>query len=155
MGTLKREELYIHVDIWLRINHRDCPIETVQKAFDHAKQFHEATFKGKNASESWLLTVSSMSDVLAVLHESQHRYDKKVASKSKKVKTVGKWWSVAASRINHYSQVVDTFVSSNPEYAALVWGAFKFLFQVPNFAPSIFLDHTKPYIADILLEILR
>lgn len=71
-----------------------------------------------------------MVDVLAVLDESQNRYDKKVASKSKKAKTVGTWWKDAASRINHYSQVVDTFVSSHPEYAAFVWGAFKFLFQV-------------------------
>lgn len=84
-----------------------------------------------------------MSDVLAVLQESQNRYDKKVASKSKKLKAVGRWWKVAASRINHYSQVVDTLVSSNPEYAALVWGAFKFLFQVGSLAPSISVDYTK------------
>lgn len=71
-----------------------------------------------------------MSDVLTILYESQKRYDRKVASKSKKVKTVRRWWKVAASRINHYSQIVDTFVSSHPEYAALVWGALKFLFQV-------------------------
>lgn len=70
-----------------------------------------------------------MSDVLAVLQESQNRHDKKGASKSKKVKAVGRWWKVAASRIHHYNQVIDTLVSSNPEYAALVWGAFRFLFQ--------------------------
>lgn len=109
---------------------RDTPTKTIQTAFLHAKQFHEAAFKGRNASESWFSKTSTMSDVLAVLCESQNRYDQKVASKSKKVKTVGRWWRVAASRINHYSQVVDTLVSANPEYAALVWGAFKFLFQV-------------------------
>lgn len=111
-------------------HNRDSPTETVQRTFIRAKQFHEAAFKGRYARDSWFSKTSSMSDVLAVLHESQNRYDKKIASKSKKVKAVGRWWKVAASRINHYGQVVDTFVSTHPEYAALVWGAFKFLFQV-------------------------
>jgi hypothetical protein len=29
-----------------------------------------------------------------------------------------------------YEKVIDTLVSSNPEYSAVVWGAMKFLFTV-------------------------
>lgn len=111
-------------------HNRDSPTETVQRAFLRAKQFHEVALQGRNAGESWFSKASSMSDVLAVLHESQNRYDTKVASRSKKAKAAGRWWKIAVSRINHYSQVVDTLVSSHPEYAALVWGALRFLFQV-------------------------
>ncbi|KAG6363101.1 hypothetical protein INS49_008196 [Diaporthe citri] len=76
----------LNLEAWyLGESQKDSPTENIQRAFDRAKQFHEATFKGRNANQSWLSTASSMSDVLAVLYESQNRYDKIAACKSKKV----------------------------------------------------------------------
>lgn len=35
-----------------------------------------------------------------------------------------------SARLNPFFATIDTFVSSNPEYAALVWGFLKFVLQV-------------------------
>ncbi len=37
-----------------------------------------------------------------------------------------------AKNLNVYFGVVDILVSSNPQYAALAWGAFRLLLQVPT-----------------------
>lgn len=109
--------------------HSDASNAVAEAAFQRAKQFHQATFEHKKA-ESWLSESSTISDVLRILETSHHRYEAKKSSRSKVVTYAGSWWKIAASRISHYGQVVDTFVSSNPEYAALVWGALRFLLQV-------------------------
>ena len=70
-----------------------------------------------------------MRDVLAILEESQSRYHSKTARRSKPVAAAVSWWKRASAKMIQYETVIDTLVSSNPEYAALVWGAMKFLFK--------------------------
>ncbi|KAK4208742.1 hypothetical protein QBC37DRAFT_296066 [Rhypophila decipiens] len=69
-----------------------------------------------------------MSDVIQVLQAAQNKYGAKKAGRGRLLATATSWWQVASSRLMHYEKVIDTIVSSNPEYAAIVWGAFKFLF---------------------------
>lgn len=79
-----------------------------------------------------------MSDVIQVLQEAQKRYGAKKAGRARFLATATSWWQVASSRLMHYEKVIDTIVSSNPEYSAIVWGAFKFLFTV---CPARGLQH--------------
>jgi hypothetical protein len=71
-----------------------------------------------------------MQDVLDVLEASQSKYQSRNAKRWKPVATAVTWWKQLSFRLMQYETVVDSFVSSNPEYAALVWGAMKFLFKV-------------------------
>jgi hypothetical protein len=70
-----------------------------------------------------------MQDVLDVLEASQTKYQSRSAKRWKPVATAVTWWKQLSSRMMQYETVIDSFVSSNPEYAALVWGAMKFLFK--------------------------
>ncbi|KAG7292113.1 hypothetical protein NEMBOFW57_002146 [Staphylotrichum longicolle] len=100
----------------------------LQQAYDEALRFHKVAFQD-NRGETWLSKASSMQDVLDVLAESQRKYQSKAASRWKPAATVVSWWKRASSTMIQYETVIDSLVSSNPEYAALVWGAMKFLFK--------------------------
>lgn len=103
--------------------------EITKTAFERGREFHQAMFK-KKRGDNWLSSVAAPSDIISLLEKSQQKYEKKLASRSKKLKEAVNWWMVASSRVQHYNQVISTVISSNPEYAAIVWGALGFLFQV-------------------------
>lgn len=103
--------------------------DVIKNAYEQALLFHQANFPRKN-SETWLSKASSIQDVLNILAESQQRYQ---ASKLKRWKAVSKaatWWKALSLRMTQYEKVIDSLVSSNPEYAGLIWGAMRFLFTV-------------------------
>ena len=71
-----------------------------------------------------------MDDVIATIQAAETKYAVKRANRSMVYTTMASWWTKSISRINNFAGVVDMFVSSNPEYTALVWGTMKFLFAV-------------------------
>ncbi|KAM7213549.1 hypothetical protein V8F06_011046 [Rhypophila decipiens] len=113
-----------------------------------------------------------MSDVIQVLQEAQTQYGEKKAGRGRLLATATSWWQVASSRLMHYEKVIDTIVSSNPEYAAIVWGAFKFLFtvtinhqelsvniaqslaEIGNVLPEIDFIATKLYPSEVIKQTL-
>jgi hypothetical protein len=102
--------------------------DVIQQAYDEALRFHKAVFQDSKG-ETWLSKASSMQDVLDVLAESQRKHQAKIASRWKPAATAVSWWKRASSTMIQYETVIDSLVSSNPEYAGLVWGAMKFLFK--------------------------
>jgi hypothetical protein len=108
---------------------REPPPDVVKHAYDDALAFYKATLQ-QGKGEAWLDNASSVQDVLDVLETSQSRFQSRNAKRWKPVATAVTWWKQLSSRMMQYETVVDSFISSNPEYAALVWGAMKFLFKV-------------------------
>ncbi|KAF2739919.1 hypothetical protein EJ04DRAFT_572652 [Polyplosphaeria fusca] len=51
--------------------------------------------------------------------------------------------SSLADSLQPYFDTIGTFVSSHPEYAAIVWGAFRLIFQLANNYASFFTKLTK------------
>ena len=73
--------------------------------------------------------------MLNVLAEAQNKYTEKKLSRRKSSVIMASWWKAVSSKMMQYEKVVDTLVSSHPEYSALVWGAMRFLFTVSVVCP--------------------
>lgn len=86
-------------------------------------------FKQK-CSNTWLSSASTASEFVQIFEKSRQNYESKAASRSEGLSEAIEHWKSASSRVQHYSEVISNIVSSHPEYAAIVWGAFGFLFQV-------------------------
>jgi len=110
---------------------RDVALQVRQEAYEKAVQFCKVEFKrDRKAQDTWLAKSTSIADVARVLDEARAKYEIKRAGRSKGVAKTSACWSAACSGIRHYVSVVDVMVSSNPEYAALAWGAMRFLVMV-------------------------
>ncbi|KAK3989041.1 hypothetical protein QBC44DRAFT_94922 [Cladorrhinum sp. PSN332] len=105
------------------------PADILKHAYDEALQFHCKAFP-RNNTVTWLSSPTSIQDVMQVLVETQRRYHSKKLKRWKSVATIITWWKLMSSRMMQYEKVIDSVVSSHPEYAALVWGAMKFLLTV-------------------------
>lgn len=103
------------------------PPQIAQQAYHRALKFHRQEFAASNAT-SWLIEGSSVHHVLDVLAKTQQRYLDKKRERWKATETSITWWKALSNRMMQYDRVIDTLVSSNPEYAALVWGSMRFLF---------------------------
>lgn len=115
-----------------------CAAQVLGTAYHQALQFHQDEF-GPSDEATWLKEKSTLSDVTAILAQAEEKY---AASKAKKPKLLAhftSWWQAASSSLMRYEKVIDTFVSSHPEYSALLWGAMKFLFTV-RFSSNSYLD---------------
>ena len=72
--------------------------------------------------------VGTLEELLGVVANVSKKYE------AKKEASVVRNYVLAFSRkVMVYSEVVDVFVSSHPEYAALVWGTMKVFFLVSIF----------------------
>ncbi|KAH9908653.1 hypothetical protein F4778DRAFT_356785 [Xylariomycetidae sp. FL2044] len=103
--------------------------DILQTAYEQALTFHKATFASGD-EQTWLSGNQTVPGVLEALKQAQEKYEAKKANRSKALAAVSSWWQKTASRIMHYEKVIDTIVSSHPEYSALVWGAMRFLFAI-------------------------
>ena len=80
-----------------------------------------------------------MGDVISAVETAQAEYEARHKRKGKLGEWKGKtrdYLMAFSKRVAYYGPIMDTLVSSNPEYAALAWGAMKFLFIV---SPASFL----------------
>jgi hypothetical protein len=64
----------------------------------------------------------------------QLRSHAKQRQKSRISQSIGRITKVVKS-LEQYFKAVDIIIQSNPEYAALVWGAIRFLLQASTIAP--------------------
>ena len=65
-----------------------------------------------------------MLDAQRALAAVQQRYESRAQG------NVCRWLAALSERIVYYGQVFDMLAQHHPEYVALAWGAFKFVFQV-------------------------
>lgn len=66
-----------------------------------------------------------MEDVQSTVADAKARYDT-----GRQNNNVRMWLSKLSTRIGYYGNVMDVLVQHHPQYAALAWGAMKFLFVV-------------------------
>ena len=111
--------------------YRDAPILDLKDVFEQARALYLSQ-RGdrKKETSSWLGKTSSLDDVLEAIRSAENKYTAKKESHSRVRSTFSSWWTKAAVKIVHFRDIIDTFVSSNPEYVALAWGTIKFLFMV-------------------------
>ncbi|KAK5652120.1 hypothetical protein OQA88_10762 [Cercophora sp. LCS_1] len=103
--------------------------DIVKQAYDRAFQFHREAFDA-DGTASWVYKTPSIQHVIGILAEAQERYDTNTSKRWRPAAVVMSWWNLMSSKVMQYERVIDTVISSNLEYAALVWGAMKFLFTV-------------------------
>ncbi len=109
----------------------DAPILDLKEVFEQARELYLSQRGGrKKEAPHWLATTSSLNDVVEAIRSAESKYTAKQESHSKVRSMVSSWWSTAAVKIVHFRDIIDTLVSSNPEYVALAWGTIKFLFMV-------------------------
>jgi hypothetical protein len=102
-----------------------------QRAYEEAVQFCKIECKrDRKMCDMWLSKSASMNDVVSVLAEAKTKYELEQASRTRAVAKTSTLLASACRRIRSYSLVVDVLVSSHPEYAALAWGAMRFLVLV-------------------------
>ena len=73
---------------------------------------------------------SCMEDVQSAVADAKSRYDTRRQNNN-----VSIWLSKLSTRIGYYGNIMDVLVQHHSQYAALAWGAMKFLFVV---RPSAF-----------------
>ena len=66
-----------------------------------------------------------MEEVQSAVADAKARY---VAGRQNN--NVSIWLSKLSTRISYYGNIMDVLVQHHPQYAALAWGAMKFLFVV-------------------------
>lgn len=77
-----------------------------------------------------------MTAILAEIQKAEDVYAAKKESRWRVTKKVNSGWTASVNRVGTFINVIDTLVSSNPEYAALAWGSIKVLFLVSSNTPS-------------------
>ena len=68
---------------------------------------------------------SCMEDVQSAVVDAKARYDS-----GRQNHNVSMWLSKLSTRVGYYGNIMDVLVQHDPQYAALAWGAMKFLFVV-------------------------
>lgn len=103
----------------------------LKTAYEKALESHKELTNGRHKIAFPSLTdKTTLGDVLQAVLEAEKKYGTKKESRWWFTKAVISGWSRTVNRINVFSGVIDTLVSSHPEYAALVWGTIRFLFTV-------------------------
>lgn len=86
-----------------------------------------------------------MDDALEAVRAARDKYVEKKKRRHRVDTALSSWWVNAAARITCFGSVIDTFISSNPEYSALAWGAIKFLFMVRAVSQGLPWSRTLSY----------
>ncbi|KAH8897671.1 hypothetical protein GQ53DRAFT_837507 [Thozetella sp. PMI_491] len=136
VATLQHNEMQRYstpeeITAWFMPKEGDTPIESLRDTYSQARELYLSQSSArKKDTPPWLAQADSIESVLEAVRSAETKYTAKQDGRSKLHSTVGSWWTKAVSKIVNFQDIVDTFVSSNPEYAALVWGSMKFLFMV-------------------------
>lgn len=102
----------------------------MQEAYTQAVAFfNEELKRGDKEQDAWWNESTSMSDVLEVVKKAKKTYESKATWRRSHGNTV---WETLSSRIVYYDKILEVLVQHHPEYVALAWGAFKFLFVVSS-----------------------
>lgn len=107
------------------------PSEILEAVYEKTVAFGKELLKDRPKDD--IDPFSGSLPVTAILAETQKAEDRYAAKKERRwrfTKKVNSGWTTSVNKIGAFNHVVDTLVSSNPEYAALAWGSIKFLFTV-------------------------
>ncbi|KAI0099848.1 hypothetical protein GGR51DRAFT_386400 [Nemania sp. FL0031] len=135
------------------LNHSDGSdqyLDLAQEIYTKALQFHKQTFpENHKKSKTWLSSQNTLDDVVAVLRQAKVLYETRRSSRSKRLAIGSAMWTKICSRVMQYSQIIDTLISSHPEYAAIVWGGLRFIFTV-----TLNYENLASRVAEAFLEIV-
>lgn len=105
----------------------------IAHAFNEAIEFCNKELRNDQKKiPLWLQGKSSAKDVLDSVMEAKRRYEPTPKPNGGWMSKANNIWSVASTRIVHYSSILDVLVQHHPEYVSLAWGALKFVFVVSH-----------------------
>lgn len=102
--------------------------DIAHEAFEKGIAFFKRELNPGQVQCEWIDSQTSLHDVLLAVKTAQSKYEGSKAEQG----AVAKWATKLPDQIMHYGSVIDVFVQSHPEYAALAWGAIKFVLMVAN-----------------------
>lgn len=100
--------------------------DIAREAFEQGISFFKKELKANQVQKDWIDDQTSQNDAFLAAETARLKYEGSQAEQG----AVAKWASQLPDQIMRYSSVIDVFVSSHPEYAALAWGAIKFVLMV-------------------------
>ena len=102
--------------------------DVAKEAFDDAKATLQAELTEKEQTLVGLdRDGTTFADVQEAVTIAANAYSSKPRSAARK------WLLKLSQMISYYGQILDVLVQHHPEYVALAWGTFKFLFTVSCF----------------------
>lgn len=100
--------------------------DIAREAFEKGVAFFKQELGPNQVQREWIDNHTSLNDALLAAETARLKYEDSKAEQG----AIAKWASQLPDQIMHYSSIIDVFVSSHPEYAALAWGAIKFVLMV-------------------------
>ncbi|ETN41066.1 uncharacterized protein HMPREF1541_03001 [Cyphellophora europaea CBS 101466] len=97
--------------------------DVAREAFEQGVEYFKTELTHDKVKRDWIDEQTSMLDVLTVAKDARCTYQ---ASRSEHG-PISRWASRLPDQIMYYGSVLDVFVQSHPEVAALAWGAMKFV----------------------------
>ncbi|KIW81989.1 hypothetical protein Z517_05015 [Fonsecaea pedrosoi CBS 271.37] len=97
--------------------------DVAREAFEKGVEYFKKEVTNDKVKKDWIDKQTSLQDVLNVA-ENAHRDYQASHSQGGPIST---WVSRLPHQIMYYGSVIDVFTQSHPEYAALAWGAIKFV----------------------------
>lgn len=108
------------------------PSPNTNEAFDGAfRRFLESLSEAERARYAPVASPEDLLDGIKKLDLLSQRHQKT------KLWRVLKCVETFSARLTPYFTIVNTFVSSNPQYAAIVWGLLQFVLQVRPHIPLV------------------
>ncbi|EXJ87098.1 hypothetical protein A1O3_04056 [Capronia epimyces CBS 606.96] len=152
MGSLTRQT------DWYRGDTARNGADVAKEAFDKAMQYFEKDLHADKKSLDWLRShwPESMHEVTEVVEQAKQTYTTTRSGKGKEKESKAHKCLVAFSaRVRYYGDVLDVLAQHHPEYVALAWGAFKFVFVgVLNHAELVAeLSEALTKIGDLLQQV--
>lgn len=100
-------------------------LDPARAAFTEAVKIFTSSLTKDSQKICLARQASSMEEVQSAVADAKARYDTGRQNDNVRI-----WLSKLSTRIGHYGNIMDVLVQQHPQYAALAWGAMKFLFVV-------------------------
>jgi hypothetical protein len=100
--------------------------DVAREAFEKGVEYFKTELTNDQVKKDWIDKQTSIQDVLKVAETARSDYQASQSGRG----PISRWASRLPDQIMYYGAVLDVFVQSHPEYAALAWGAMKFVLMV-------------------------
>ena len=104
------------------------PRDIAQEAYEEARQFLTHELRHGSSFQQIIEQITSFDEVQSIVESAKHKYSTAVGKR----KVVFQWLRKVSQRLLYYGTVLDLLSQHHPEYAALAWGAVKFILMVSN-----------------------
>lgn len=108
---------------WYTAEEDDKCLDPARAAFTEAVKIFTSSLTKDSQKICLARQASSMEEVQSAVADAKARYDTGRQNDNVRI-----WLSKLSTRIGHYGNIMDVLVQQHPQYAALAWGAMKFLF---------------------------